>query len=109
LTLLSSKFKVKGGAILCSLISEMTQPTRADPLVMNISLGKRDSHPVHFALWDDHDCPDFSPVRALLLWMSFTGIRGGYLFPSLDQLGKTRTPDKSYGYESILNDYKLLC
>ena len=72
--------------------------------------GKRDDHILHFAIWDDKDCPEFSASRAILLWVALTGIKGGFLFPSLGQLyKKAETPTEHYGYNSILEDFKYLC
>ena len=72
--------------------------------------GKRDDTWLHFAVWDDKDCPEFSACRAILLWVSLTGIKGGFLFPSLEQLYKrAETPTEHYGYNSILEDFKSLC
>ena len=76
----------------------VVKETHVDSLLVIIK-GKKDNFPVHFALWDDHDCPDFSSAcPALLLWLSFSGIRGGgYLFLSLEKNGKDYNPDKNYG------------
>jgi hypothetical protein len=72
--------------------------------------GKRDNKWLHFAIWDDKDCTGFSAARAILLWISLTGIKGGYLFPSLEQLDKkVQNPTEHYGYDSILEDFKYLC
>jgi hypothetical protein len=72
--------------------------------------GKRDDNWVHFAIWDDKDCPEFSAARAALLWITLTGIKGGYLFPSLEQLcKKVETPTEHCGCDSVPEDFKHLC
>ena len=61
--------------------------------------GRRDDKWLHFAIWDDKDCTEFSAARAILLCISLTGIKGGYLFPSLEQLDKKiDNPTEHYGY-----------
>ena len=71
--------------------------------------GKRDSDWLHFALWSDLDCPEFSPVAPLLIWISMTGIRGGYLFPTMEQLKKKKSvTTEYYPYDLCLADFKYL-
>jgi hypothetical protein len=45
--------------------------------------GKNGNKWLHFAIWDDKDCTKSSAASAILLWISLTGIKGGYLFLSL--------------------------
>lgn len=35
-------------------------------------------------LWDDEQCPEFSAVRAILIWLAISGIKSGKIFPGLD-------------------------
>ena len=42
--------------------------------------GKNDNEPVHLMMWDDIQCPEFSPTRHLLVWIAISGINNGYLF-----------------------------
>jgi hypothetical protein len=70
------------------------------------------------AIWDDEECPEFSALRALLLWVSITGIEGGYLFPTKELLQKRihmgvfdRTgwkPDAFYKESNYRSDVKWL-
>jgi integrase len=85
----------------------VVKPTHVDSLLVQIK-GKRDFHPVHFAIWSDDECPDFCPVRALLTWLSFSGIRGGFIFPPAEFIGTEARPLTHYGYDRILSVYKHL-
>jgi hypothetical protein len=76
-------------------------------LLMEVQ-GKRDPRPVDFCLWDDNICPDFSPVRPFLLYVATTGRKGGYLFPTQDQL-HDETPTNHYAYHHMLSDMKYIC
>ena len=71
--------------------------------------GKCDGSVQNMVMWDDKDCTDFSPVRALLIWLAMSGIKRGYIFPSLDQLyAKSTNPTDHYGYQQMLNMMKHL-
>ena len=72
--------------------------------------GKKEKTALHFMLWDDKDCPDFSPTKAILAWIAYSGIRSGPIFPTKEQLdaGNTETTEH-YGYESFLQQMKFLC
>ena len=48
--------------------------------------GKTDMLPVLFQLWEDNTCPDFSPIRPLLLFLGLTGRKGGFIFPGLKDI-----------------------
>ena len=53
--------------------------------VMGICLkvfGKADTDWVTLTLWTDDECPEFCPVRLLLVYIHFSKIQGGFLFPS---------------------------
>ena len=69
--------------------------------------GKTDKELVHLAMWDDKECPEFSPTRILMIWIAISGIKSGYLFPSTDQLGKTDSPTKQLGYGAYLHHIKF--
>jgi hypothetical protein len=71
--------------------------------------GKRDTKWINFAIWDDKECPEFSASRVLLIWIELTGVRGGFLFPTLNQLGKDECPTVHYQYDAFLEDIKSLC
>jgi hypothetical protein len=43
--------------------------------------GKCDTKVHTMALWDDKECPEFSPSRALMVWLAVSGITSGYIFP----------------------------
>lgn len=44
--------------------------------------GKTDPLPVRLVLFADDVCPEFCPVRHMLVYMAFAGIKSGYIFPS---------------------------
>jgi hypothetical protein len=44
--------------------------------------GKCDTKVHTMALWDDKECPKFSPSQALIVWLAVSGIESGYIFPS---------------------------
>jgi hypothetical protein len=72
--------------------------------------GKTDVTSKHFAIWDDKECPEFSGARTILVWLCLSGIKGGYIFPSLAQLDeKVEVPTECYCYKSFLEDIKSLC
>jgi hypothetical protein len=83
--------------------------------------GKSDHDPCLLACWDDAECPDFSPVRPILLWLVASGIRSGPLFPPKDQLDSvavlgTVTGEKtkdgklpSFSYNDFLKETQFLC
>ena len=72
--------------------------------------GKTDQEKQFLAIWDDKECPDFSPARALLIWLALSGITSGYLFPCLRELLiGTTTPSESMPYEDFLGVIKFLC
>jgi hypothetical protein len=87
----------------------VVKPGYVESLLVKIK-GKRDRNWQNFAIWHDEDCPEFSPVVALLIWIAATGIKGGRLFPSLAQLeAKVDVPTENYSYDSVLEDFKYLC
>ena len=72
--------------------------------------GKTDEDKQYLAIWDDKECPDLSPSRALLIWLAVTGIKTGKLFPSEDELHSgTESPTESLPYEDFLKEIKFLC
>ena len=72
--------------------------------------GKRDTNDVHLKLWDDETCPEFSAVRVLLIWMTISGIKSGFLFPEDDLLKKKSSKigncDSPMTYESYIKKLK---
>jgi hypothetical protein len=87
-------FVIKGNEVICLLIKIR---------------GKRDNRFITFALWDDPNFPELSPVRPVLVYLAITGITGGYLFPNLAQLSSSRNPTAHYEYANILSDIRYLC
>jgi hypothetical protein len=85
--------------------------------------GKCDHDPCLLACWDDDECPEFLPVRAVLLWLVSSGIRSGPLFPPRDQLESVATlgivqmpkePTKdgnlpTFSYAEFLKETQFLC
>jgi hypothetical protein len=74
--------------------------------------GKRDSTPQHLMIWDDEDCPDFSALRALLIWLALTGITSGKIFPPKPSLkqgpGYVDGGQDSLKYKTFLSAIKKL-
>jgi integrase len=55
-----------------------------DDRVRGISIavdGKSDYGTQYLYIWEDEECPEFCPLRHLLVYMATTGITEGYLFP----------------------------
>ena len=85
--------------------------------------GKTDHEKCLLACWDDAECPEFSPVRPLLLWLAVSGIRSGPIFPPSDQLDSVATfgtvqmprgskkdaPLPSFSYNEFLKETQFLC
>lgn len=72
-------------------------------------LGKTDQEKVFLMLWDDEDCPEFSPTRAIFLWLKVSGIKSGYLFPSRQALlANNSAPTEPLSYDGFLYELKSL-
>ena len=72
--------------------------------------GKTDIEKENLAIWDDAECPDFSPTRALLIWLAVSGIKSGKLFPCEDALAARVTmPQHQLPYDTLLDEFKFLC
>jgi len=88
--------------------------THVDSLLTSV-MGKTDDEWVKLNAWDDFECPDFSPVRMILLWVRIAKIKSGFLFPSLSELYDSagREEDNGaknhYRYDYCLNDIQYLC
>jgi integrase len=55
-----------------------------DDRVRGISIavdGKSDYGTQYLYIWEDEECPEFCPLRHLLVYVAITGITEGYLFP----------------------------
>ena len=48
--------------------------------------GKSDAGWTHLFLWTDEECPEFCPGSILLCYVHCAGIKGGFLFPSKEEL-----------------------
>jgi hypothetical protein len=71
--------------------------------------GKRDDTWLHFAIWDDKDCPEeFSAAHAILLWISLTGIKGGFCFLAWSNSTKKLRLQQSI-MAMVLEDFKYIC
>jgi hypothetical protein len=74
--------------------------------------GKSDKNWVKLKLHADHVYPELCPVRALLIYMHLAGIKGGSLFPSLEEL-KNPPGDGIFAteicYKTFLEELKSLC
>lgn len=72
--------------------------------------GKKETTALPFMMWDDKDCPDFSPTKAILAWIAYSGIKSGPIFPTKEQLeAGVAEPTDHYSYESFLQQMKFLC
>jgi hypothetical protein len=72
--------------------------------------GKTDEDRANLAMWDDSECPDLSPTRAVLIWLAASGIKSGKLFPTAEELhAKATAPLESLSYDNFLEEIKFLC
>jgi hypothetical protein len=61
--------------------------------------GKTDRTRKYLYIWRDKQCPEFCPLRHLLVYLAITGIKTGLIFPYLkNQQGSTT-------YEQVLWKY----
>jgi hypothetical protein len=87
--------------------------SRIDALAVKV-YGKCDTDWVMLKLHADHVYPDLCPVRPLLIYMHLLGIKGGFLFPTADEI-KTPPPpvDGIYTtkveYKLFLPKFKNIC
>ena len=74
--------------------------------------GKTDGGDQDLVVWDDSYCPDMSSLRMVLLWVRVSGIKSGYLFPSLEHLADRSVlasgKHDHYCYANVLKDIKFL-
>ena len=74
--------------------------------------GKTDGGDQDLVVWDDSYCPDMSSLRMVLLWVQLSGIKSGYLFPSLEHLADRSVlasgKHDHYCYANVLKDIKFL-
>jgi len=71
--------------------------------------GKKETAPKKFMAWDDKDCPEFSPSKAILIWLAVSGIKSGYMFPTLQQLhAKATAPTEHCTCRHMLSFIKHL-
>ena len=82
--------------------------SNVDALAMWV-FGKNENEKITLVAWDDEECPEFSPVRAILLWIRVSGITGGKLFPCKEQLlARCTHPTVAIAYDDILDELKHL-
>lgn len=69
------------------IVAGMTVVTASgvEALVFRVK-GKSDPIPVELFLWEDEDYPEFCGLRHLWVYLFLTGIKGGYLFPTDEEL-----------------------
>ena len=48
--------------------------------------GKADDDVAHLYIWMDDENPEFCPVRHLFVYVHVAGVKGGFLFPSQNEL-----------------------
>ena len=73
--------------------------------------GKRDVSWLHFMIWHDEECPEFSANYAVLIWVKLSGITSGQLFPPKEELAYVRSSghtNNHLSYESFLGVMKHL-
>ena len=71
--------------------------------------GKSDQEKITLVLWDDLECPEFSPTRAIFLWIKLSGIQSGKLFPTKELLQrKVTNPSESIVYADVISEIKFL-
>ena len=84
---------------------------RIDALAVKV-FGKSDSNWVPLKLHADHVYPDLCPVRPLLVYMHLLGMKGGFIFPSAEEI-KNPPYDGIYKtkvcYTTFLSQFKSLC
>jgi len=64
--------------------------------------GKTDVNEIYLQLWDDEECPEFSPVIALLIYSALSGIQDGFIFPN------TQNASLHVKYQTVLYKIKKL-
>ena len=64
--------------------------------------GKTDVNEVYLQLWDDEECPEFSPVIALLIYIALSDIQDGFIFPN------TQNASLHVKYQTVLYKIKKL-
>lgn len=82
---------------------------RVKTLLLKVK-GKRDNKYVHLQVYDDEECPELSPVRALMIWLALSGIKGGFIFPAEELLrnGSVGLCEKHMTYHSYAKKLKFL-
>jgi hypothetical protein len=96
------------------------QPTRLGSVGVEVQ-GKTDAIKKLLLLWRDDDYPDLCPLRPLLVYLHWTGIKSGPLFPDRDSLNdymlkkygaesetSSNKPVKAHGYDAWLLRMKTL-
>ena len=84
---------------------------RIDALAIKVK-GKCDKTWIPFKLHADHMHTDLCPLRPLLVYMHILGIKGGFLFPTEEEI-KNPPQDRIYKtvvcYQKFLLDFKKKC
>jgi hypothetical protein len=88
-------------------------PDDISGLCVELGPTKRDKHKVSLMVWDDKECPEFSAVKAVLIWMSISGIKSGRLFPLFDKRTDKLILDehgnvKPFPYSKFLDEIKYM-
>lgn len=85
--------------------------SRIDSLALTVK-GKSDDRWVKYRLHSDHDHPDLCPVRPLLIYMYLMDFKGGFLFPSPQEL-RNPPPDGVYittiDYQATIDELQEVC
>ena len=92
------------------------KPRSISALTMFVK-GKRDNKRIPLVIWQQMDCPEFSAVDALLIWIALSGVKSGYIFPSKDSIPTLSTDDhpadgtvtKNVSYHTVVKEVKWLC
>jgi hypothetical protein len=54
--------------------------------IFNFMKGKSDQQPILMSLWADSTNSEFCPIQNLLIWIYYSGMKGGMLFPSKSEV-----------------------
>jgi integrase len=69
---------------------QIVHNNRVDIVVVKVQ-GKSDPVPVRLRLYADNLCTEFCPIRHLLVYLKFTGITSGFIFPNKSFLSTCST------------------
>lgn len=87
---------------------QIVNKLRIKSIAINVQ-GKSDLNEVHLHLYCDNECTEFCPVRHLLVYMAWSGITSGLIFPDKHFFHKDLKPKRSTKRSNNpLDKYKIL-